>query len=217
MVLAGAYDRYGRGRVSNFLRSFNLLNSYLEIDGKRIGAKDVSAFTQTLDMKQASFTTSFSYGDKAVITYTYYSLRHLPYTVLMDVCIAAKKDITITAASVMEAPDALRDVQNYYNEIDRPHVTISLLTSSAKSPAGKLLMGASNTFLFNESHDHEPKVIHEMWDNNMHLMKFSKKVKAGEDYSFSIAGSSITSAHHDDPLNEAERATILPGWRAGSA
>ena len=26
VVLAGAYDLYGRGRVSNFLRSFNLLN-----------------------------------------------------------------------------------------------------------------------------------------------------------------------------------------------
>ena len=52
----------------------------------------------------------------------------------------------------MEAPDALRDVQNYYNEIDRPHVVISLLTSSAKSPTGKLLMCASNTFLFNEAH-----------------------------------------------------------------
>ncbi|HLO37203.1 MAG TPA: hypothetical protein VK173_01800, partial [Lacibacter sp.] len=35
VVLAGAYDLYGRGRVSNFLKSFNLLNSYLEIDGKR--------------------------------------------------------------------------------------------------------------------------------------------------------------------------------------
>jgi hypothetical protein len=29
VVLAGAYDLYGRGRVSNFLKSFNLLNAYL--------------------------------------------------------------------------------------------------------------------------------------------------------------------------------------------
>jgi trehalose/maltose hydrolase-like predicted phosphorylase len=43
----------------------------------------------------------------------------------------------------------------------------------------------------------------------MHLMKFSRKLKAGEKYSFSIAGSSITSAHHEDPLNEAERMTIF--------
>jgi protein-glucosylgalactosylhydroxylysine glucosidase len=208
VVLAGAYDLYGRGRVSNFLRSFNLLNAYLEIDGRRIASSNVSNMEQTLDMHAASFTTSFDYGDKASVTYTYYSLRHLPFTVLMDVVVTAKKNISITGASVMEAPDALRDVQNYYNEIDRPHVVISLLTSTAKSPTGKLLMCASNTFLFSEPHGQEPRVIHEMWDNNMHLMKFSKTIKGGESYRFSIAGSSITSAHHDDPLNEAERLTI---------
>jgi len=209
VVLAGAYDLYGRGRVSNFLRSFNLLNMYLEIDGKRIDARSASNMQQELDMKKASFTTTFDFSDKASVAYTYYSLRHLPYTVLMDVTVTAKKDFTMTGASVMEAPDALKDVQNYYNEIDRPHVVISLLTSSAKSPTGKLLMCASNTFLFSEQHGNEPRVIHEMWDNNMHLMKFTRKLKAGETYRFSIAGSSITSAHHDDPLNEAERATIF--------
>ena len=209
VVLAGAYDLYGRGRVSNFLRSFNLLNAYVEIDGKRLDAKNTTNFKQELDMRKASFTASFDYGDKATVSYTYYSLRQLPFTVLMDVTITAKKDLAINAASVMEAPDALRDVQNYYNEIDRPHVVISLLTSTAKSPTGKLLMCASNTFLFSEAHGQEPRVIHEMWDNNMHLMKFQKKLQAGEKYSYSIAGSSITSAHHDDPLNEAERMTIF--------
>ena len=208
VVLAGAYDLYGRGRVSNFLKSFNLLNMYMEVDGKRIAGADANNMKQELDMRHANFTTSFNYGEKATITYTYYSLRQSPFTVLMDVTITAKKDINITGASVMEAPDALKDVQNYYNEIDRPHVVISLLTSSAKSPTGKLLMCASNTFLFSEKHGEEPRVIHEMWDNNMHLMKFSRKIKAGESYRFSIAGSSITSAHHDDPLNEAERMTI---------
>lgn len=208
VVLAGAYDLYGRGRVSNFLRSFNLLNATLDIDGKRMDAKAATGLKQELDMQHASFTTSFNYGDKATVSYTYYSLRQLPFTVLMDITVTAKKDITINSSSVMEAPDALKDVQNYYNEIDRPHVVISLLTSSAKSPTGKLLMCASNTFLFSEHHGQEPRVIHEMWDNNMHLMKFSKKIKAGETYRYSIAGSSITSAHHDDPLNEAERLTI---------
>lgn len=208
VVLAGAYDLYGRGRVSNFLKSFNLLNSYLEVDGRRIDAKSASNMKQELDMQHASFTTTFDYADKATVSYTYYSLRHLPFTVLMDITITPKKNISITGASVMEGPDALKDVQNYYNEIDRPHVTMSLLTSSAKSPTGKLLMCASNTFLFTEHHGSEPRVIHEMWDNNMHLVKFSKQLKAGETYRYSITGSSITSAHHDDPLNEAERLTI---------
>ena len=209
VVLAGAYDQYGRGRVSNFLRSFNLLNSYLEIDGKRVDGKSVSNFQQQLDMRHGPFSTTFDYADNFSLKYTYYALPHLPFTVLMDVEVTAKKDIAITGASVMEAPDALRDVQNYYNEIDRPHVVLSLLTSSAKSPTGKLLMCASNTFLFNEEHGHEPRVIHEMWDNNMHLVKFSRKIKANETYRYSIAGSSITSAQHEDPLNEAERMTIF--------
>src|SRR5258708_3436474 len=187
VVLAGAYDLYGRGRESNFLKSFNLLNMYLEVDGKRIDAKSAAHMQQTLDMKNASFTTTFDYSDKLSVSYTYYSLRHLPFTVLMNVSLTAKKDIDITGASVMEAPDALKEVQNYYNEIDRPHVTISLLTSTAKSPTGKLQLCASNTFLFSEVHGKEPRVIHEMWDNNMHLMKFSKAIAAGQTYQYSVA------------------------------
>src|SRR4249919_1022662 len=96
VVLAGAYDLYGRGRVSNFLRSFNLLNMYLEVDGKRLDASAVTNFKQQLDMQHASFSTSFEYGDKATVQYTYYALRHLPFTVLMNVTITAKKDINVT-------------------------------------------------------------------------------------------------------------------------
>jgi protein-glucosylgalactosylhydroxylysine glucosidase len=209
VVLAGAYDLYGRGRVSNFLKSFNLLNMYIEVDGRRLSNADATNMQQSLDMKTANFTTSFNYKDIATISYTYYALRQLPYSVLMDITITAKKDINLGSASVMEAPDALKNVENYYNEIDRPHTTIGLLTSTAKSPTGKLLMCASNAFIFSETHGSEPRVIHEMWDNNMHLMKFAKKIKAGESYRYSIVGSSITSAHHDDPLNEAERLTIF--------
>lgn len=209
VVLAGAYDLYGRGRVSNFLRSFNLLNMRVELDGQLMNRSAAKNIQQALDMREAAFSTTFEYQDKAKIRYTYYALRQLPYTVLMDVEITALKDIRLNAANMMEAPDALKDVENYYNEIDRPHVTISLLTSTAKSPTGKLRLCASNTFLFDAPHGSEPRVIHEMWDNNMHLMKFSHALKAGETWRFSIAGSSITSAHHNDPLNEAERATIF--------
>ena len=209
VVLAGTYDLYGRGRVSNFLNSFNLLNMRLAIDGREIDSKSVQNFKQELDMYNAAFSSSFEYGDKASISYSYYSLRQLPFSVLIEVTIRAKKDLEITGSSVMEAPDAIKDVQNYFNEIDRPHASIALLTSTGKSPTGKLQLCASTCFLFNETHGTEPKIIHEMWDNNMHLMKFNKTVKAGENYAFSIVGTSISSAHNDDPLNEAERMTIF--------
>ncbi len=209
VVLNGAYDQYGRGRVSNFLQSFNLVNMNLDIDGHRIENKDATNMKQVLDMKHASLTTTFDYQDKATVSYTYYALRNLPYTVLVDVTIKAKKNIEIIPASVMEAPDALKDVQNYYNEIDRPHVTLSLLSSIAKSPTGKLTIAASTSFLFDEPHGSEPRQIHEMWDNNMHLSKFKKNLQAGSTYHFAIAGALISTAQHEDPLNEAERYVIF--------
>lgn len=209
VVLAGAYDSYGRGRVSNFLKNFSLLNMYLDIDDDRINAYNVTGMQQQLNMRNGSFTTSFDYYDKATISYTYYALRHLPYTVLMDVTVTAKKDFSMAASSVIETPDALRDVQNYYNEIERPHATVNLLTSAARSPTGKLLMCASNSFMFTGHKENEPRVVHEMWDNNMHLMRFNKRMKKGETYNFAVVGSVITSAHHEDPLNEAERLTVF--------
>lgn len=208
VVLNGAYDQSGRGMVSNFLNSFNLVNMNLDIDGHRIGDGDAKNMRQVLDMKHADFTTTFDYQDKATVSYTYYALRNLPYNVLVDVTITAKKDIEIIPASVMEAPDALRDVQNYYNQIDRPHVKISLLSSVAKSPTGKLTLASATTFLFDEPNGSEPELIHEMWDNNMHLLKFKKNLKAGTTYHFAIAGASITSTQDDDPWNEVQRYVI---------
>src|ERR1700759_724131 len=36
VVLNGAFDLYGRGRVSNILKTFNFVNLYMDIDGQRI-------------------------------------------------------------------------------------------------------------------------------------------------------------------------------------
>lgn len=209
VVLAGVYDTYGRGRVSNFIAGFNLLNAYLQFNGDDWDPSLVSNMHQQLDMQHASLTTIFDYGDVASVKYTYYALRQLPFCVLMNVAVTAKKDVNMTAASVMQAPDALRDVQNYYNEVDGPHGTISLLTSTAKSPTGKLQLCASNAFIFTDSAKAQPRLMHEMLDANMHSMRFSKEMAAGQTYSFSIVGSSITSVHTADPLNEAERLTIF--------
>src|ERR1041384_6184440 len=68
VVLNGVYDYYQRGRVSNILKTFNHVNMNLDVDGQRIGRKDISNYKQTLDMKRASISTSFDVGDKAKVT-----------------------------------------------------------------------------------------------------------------------------------------------------
>lgn len=209
VVLNGAYDYYQRGRVSNILKTFNHVNMNLDVDRRRIGRRDISNYAQTLDMKKAALTTTFDVADKVSVRHTLMSLRHLPYTAMSIVEITAKKDVEITPMSVIEAPDHLADVRNYYSEIDRPHVLIQLLTSVANSPSGKLKVAASTSFIFDEPHGSEPKVIHEDWDYNMHLAKFYKQLKAGQTYRFAVVGSAVSSADYGDPHNEAERLTIF--------
>ncbi len=209
VVLNGVYDYYQRGRVSNILKTFNHMNIRLDVDGRRVEAKDISQFRQRLDMQTAELVTTFEVGDKLTVAHRLLSLRHLPFTAMAMVEIVAKKDLQITPMSVIEAPDHLRDVRNFYTEIDRPHVLLPLLTSVAESPSGKHKLATSTSFLFEEAHGQEPKIIHEDWDYTMHLAKFHKSLKAGQTYRFSVVGSTIASEHAKDPHNEAERLTIF--------
>lgn len=209
VVLNGVYDYYQRGRVSNILKTFNAVNMNLDVDGHRITRRDISAYKQVLHMKTASLTTTFKVGDKLHVKHTIMALRHLPYTAMVTVELTANKDVHVTPMSVIEAPDHLTDVQNMYQEIDRPHVKIPLLTSVAKSPSGRHTVAVSNSFIFSEVHGKEPSLVHEVWDYNMHLAKFTKALKAGERYVFSVVSSSTSTEHYQDPLNEAERLTIF--------
>lgn len=208
VVLNGAFDRYGRGRVSNIMKGFDFLNMYLNIDQQRVSSSNIQNYQQTLDMYRATLSTSFDMSDKASVRYQMMALRHLPYTAMVEVVVTAKADIEIEAASVLSAPDMLRDVQQFYAQIDRPHVQIPLMTSVAQSPTGRHTVAASNTFLFDEPHGEEPHLIHEDWDYNAHWLKFRKKIKKGESYRYYIIGTMISTAHVPDPQNEAERLTI---------
>lgn len=209
VVLNGAYDSYGRGMVSNILKVFNIVNMHMDIDSERINSGNISNLTQELNMKEAILKTRFNFRDKATVEVDYMALRELPYTALVRVTVQARKNILFEPASVLEAPDMLRDVQNYYNEIERPQALIPLLVSTAKSPTGRYTIAACNSFIFPEKNGRQPHVIHEMWDNNMHLIRFAKHLKAGERYQFSVIGSVISSAQNPDPFNEAQRLTIF--------
>ena len=209
VIINGVYDNYGRGRVENILTGFDYVNAYLAIDARRISAQNISNYEQVLDMKQAALVTSFDYEKKATIRHSMRALRHLPFSSLTTITVTAKEDLNLEAASVIRAPDMLQDVRNYYSQIDRPHVVIPLLTSVAKSPSGNTTVAASTSFIFPESHGHEPEIIHEDWDYNMHLAKFKRTLRRGETYEFHIVGSTVTSGHIADAHNEAERLTIF--------
>lgn len=206
VVLNGVYDNYQRGRVSNILKTFSHMNMELVIDGTTVG--NWNDFTQTLDMKAAKLITAINIEGKAEIRQELMSLRNLPYTSLSIIEITATKDIEVIASNMITAPDHLIDVRNYYSVINPPHVLVPLQTSEALSPGGKKV-ATSTSFIFPEGHGHEPEVIHEERDYNMHFMKFKKTIKKGETYRFALVGSTISTVQNNDPRNEAERLTLF--------
>lgn len=207
VILNGVYDYYQRGRVSNILKTFSHMNMDLIINDRGIERSQISGYAQTVDMKQAKLITTFDVRDEASVKHELMSLRNLPFTAMSIVEITAKKNIEIVPVNQITAPNHLSDVRNLYSEIDRPHVLLPLMSSVAFSPGGKKL-AASTSFIFPEEHGKEPKIIHEDWDFNMHLMKFKKQLKAGETYRFALVGSTLSTVHNQDPHNEAERLTI---------
>ena len=208
VVLNGVYDYYQRGRVSNILESFNPADMDLVVNGTWVDRNSASNFKQSLDMEHATLRTSFDVGEDASVVHELMALRHLPYTSLSVITIEAKKDIEIVPASRIVAPTHLADVRNYFNEVDRPHVLIQCMTSEALSPSGKHKVAASNAFIFEEHHGEEPRLIHEHWDFNNHLVKFYKNLKAGQTYTFAVVSSSVSSVDYGDPVSEAERLSI---------
>ena len=84
VVLNGVYDYYQRGRVSNILKTFNHINMDLDINGHRISRQSIQNYAQTLDMKTATLTTTFDVEDEAEVKHQIMSLRHLPYSSLVN-------------------------------------------------------------------------------------------------------------------------------------
>lgn len=208
IVLAGVYDKYGRGCVSNFLPNINPLDVALSINGADLKSSNISDYVQQLDMYRGEFRASFKYLDIAEVEYNYRTLRHLPHCLLMEVRIHAHKAFSMVFQNQHITPVPLKDTENYYNEIDFHHMLgmrLPLMTTVAKSPSGDVEFAATSSFLFEEKLGQEPRIMHQTRRTDTHVMKFTRELAAGEEYVVTILASLTSSKHNSDPRNQAER------------
>lgn len=206
VVLAGAYDTYARGGVSNFFKGIDFLNVSLSIDGKSVNQNSVEAYEQQLDMRKATFGGNCVMPGKAKITYKQYALRQLPYCGLMVIDVEPLADITLVLYNNHAVPDALRDAHFRYNEIHRRHASVRFLSTDAKSPTGKLSLTATSAILLPGGE--ETAVEHRIPDSNRHYTKMTKALRKGETYRLAVVGAMLADVHHPDPKNEADRLTV---------
>ncbi len=206
IILNNVFDRAKPGGVSRVLKGINFANLNLEIDGDKLNLSKVINWQQTLNMKEATFTTSFNYKDKAHISYTIYALRQLAFTGMITVNIKALKRINIKATGLIVTPNDYNKVKQTYKILRDGKIKMPVMQTTAKSRLGRRDVAASANFLFKNN---KPKVSHQIINKNSQSLSFNKTLKANTNYKFAWFGAECTTQDFDYPDNESARMLIL--------
>ena len=205
-VLSGVYDKFGRGRVNNFLPNICPIELEVHLDGSKVSKNNSTDYVQTLDMLNGEFTGNLrSRGAK--ITYRYCALRHLSHGASMEVVITPDKDMILEARINHVVPSSLHGTEMTTNDLAFHHKSeppFTIITTTALSPSEIVKTASSSAFIFCKEDEGMP-VYHKIPDSNKHYIWFKKSLEAGKPYTFKVVGSLISSVHTADPLNQAER------------
>lgn len=215
IVLNNVYDKESADGVSNVLLGMNFGNLDMDVDGERITEDNIENWSQTLNMKEAGLTTSFSFQNKVEISYTTYALRNIPYAGYFDISIKANTEVDIKVAGKIVTPDY------YQNPSSNFHVLhdydsgkeMPVVQTLAVSNMGRHRVGASATFIFHEEKfiqgNEKIKLQHEKSTDYENKLIFEKTLRKAESFSFAWTGSVCSTADFSDPLPESERFVIF--------
>jgi trehalose/maltose hydrolase-like predicted phosphorylase len=164
-------------------------------------------------MKEASFITSFTFKDKAVISYTMYALRNVQFSGYLDISIEAIKDIKVKAIASIKTPKEYHNPISTFRVLKDLETTMPILQTVARSREKKHLVAASGTFIWhdiNSTREHQrPELHHKKVDDYNNSLSFSKKIKKGSSLDFAWTGAICTTQDFEDPQNESERFVIF--------
>ena len=200
IILNGVYDGSPENGISRIVRGIEFLNLHLGIDGQEIKSDNISNWSQVVNMKEGTSTTSFSFKDLANIHYAILANRAVPYSAMAIVEITPNKDIEITANNYMVVPEELKEAKSQFRVLKDNQYLMPVFGTTAKTLTGKYTISASTTFLFDGQNETLKQTSNEVG--------FTKKLEKGKKYRFAIAGGICTSKDFNDPLNESERQSI---------
>ena len=213
IILNNVYDKESPLGVSKILKGINFQDIELEIDDEIVNDENISNWKQTLNMKEASFTTSFTFKDKAAISYTMYALRNVQYSGYLDISIEAIKDIKVNAIASIKTPKEYHNSISTFRVLRDLETTMPILQTVARSREKKHLVAASGTFIWhdiNSTREHQrPELHHKKVDDYNNSLSFSKKIKKGSSLDFAWTGAICTTQDFEDPQNESERFVIF--------
>jgi trehalose/maltose hydrolase-like predicted phosphorylase len=222
VLLNGAFDTVAPERGAAMVSGFHFLDLQFSVDGERIERLDqVSNFRQQLHLKEAVFSTTFDVQDKASISCEVRALRQLPHSALLVVTVVAKQPVTISASSLIRAPEQTTkfadhplplteiktldlDVGGYDpKNLPFPKKLFPMRAATAKTWLGRHTVAATQSFIFDDLHEAASAVT-----KDKEGLTITREVPAGTTQSFALLGSAITTAHTANPLTEAMRLTM---------
>lgn len=213
IVLNNVYDVDPNLEVSQILHGMNFGNLDVYIDKELISEQNISNWQQTMNMKEAAFTTTFNFKDKAKISCTVYALRQLQYTGYIDVKIEPLKDIEIKVSGKIITPKEFKKPKHKFQILKDNETTMPILQSVAVSPFGKHKVATSGTFIWHDINssraNQRPKLTHEITSDYINTLSFTKDLEKGKNLEFAWTGAECTTKNFDDPKSESERMVIF--------
>lgn len=203
IILNNVFDKASLQGVSQILKGMNFGNLELEIDNEKITENNISNWKQTLNMKEASLTTTFNFKNKANISYTIYALRNIQYSGYIDIKVEAKNKIELKVAGKIITPEEyLEPVGNF--------TQMSVMRTMAKSRMGKHVVGTSASFGWDEGVEksQRPKLDYQEISKYESQLSFGVALNKNTEFKFSWTGAQCTTQDFDDPLSESERMVI---------
>jgi len=213
IILNNVYDKESLLGVSRILLGMNFGNLNLEIDGEKVSENNISNWSQTLNMKEAYFITSFTFKNKAEISYKIYALRNVPYSGYIDFEIEAKQNISLKVTGAIETPEEYKNPTSSFRILKDLEVTMPILQTVAKSRLERHTVATSATFIWhdiNSGNEHErPELKHQKVSEYKNQLSFEKEINKDSKYEFSWTAAQCTTQDFFDPQTESERFVIF--------
>ncbi|NHF61335.1 glycoside hydrolase family 65 protein [Flavobacteriaceae bacterium TP-CH-4] len=213
IILNNVYDKESPLGVSKILLGMNFANLDMEVDGELVTKDNISDFRQELDMKTAAFTTSFTFKDKANISYTIYALRNVQYTGYVDVKVIPTKLLKLKVTGKISTPETYQDPISTFRILQDLETTMPILQTVAKSRLGRHTVGTSATFIWhaiNSTRENQrPELTHEKVTEYDNRLSFEQELKKGEVFEFAWTGAECSTQDFEDPQTESERFVIF--------
>lgn len=213
IILNNVYDKESVLGVSKILKGMNFGNLELEIDGVKVTENNITNWSQTLNMKEAYFKTSFAFKDKAKISYKIYALRNVPYSGYIDINIEALKNISIKATGIIETPDEYKNALSSYRILRDNEVTMPILQTIAKSRLERHTVATSATFIWHDIKNGDehlrPELTNQKLSEYNNQLSFKKDISKGNALEFAWTAAECTTQDFNDPQSESERFVIF--------